>query len=467
MKNKKEKITLSNYPELVKEFHPTLNGNLKPEDITYGSKKKIWWICSKNPDHYWYTIVHYRTKGSRCPYCSNRKVTKENCIQTTHPKLCLEWNWKKNGNLSPKNFVKSSTKKVMWQCLVNPDHEWEASISNRIYCSTGCPYCSGHKIHINDSLKISHPEVCELWHYRKNHPLIPQDVNRANKQRVWWICSKGHEFESKICNKVKQPGCPFCPKRKLDLTKSLFALYPEQCKKFWDYELNSINPKKIAAKSSKRVYFKCPIAADHKWCATINDTTRYSFDCPFCLNHRPSSTNNLASFKPELIKEWDFVKNPKPPSEYTRGSEYKAWWICSTCNNNWQATINDRANQYHGCRFCKTTSIGEKLILEHLKTININFSQQYVNKLCKYKRNLPFDFAIHEKQFGLIEYQGQQHFIPVKNWGGEKEFQKRQIKDQIKRDFCKNNNIPLLEILYTQIKEIPTLLTNFILQLQS
>ena len=41
------KKNLLDYPNLVKEFHPTKNGDLKPENVSYGSGKLIWWICYK------------------------------------------------------------------------------------------------------------------------------------------------------------------------------------------------------------------------------------------------------------------------------------------------------------------------------------------------------------------------------------------------------------------------------------
>ena len=36
------------YPQLAKEWHKTKNANLKPSDFTFGSSKRIWWICFKN-----------------------------------------------------------------------------------------------------------------------------------------------------------------------------------------------------------------------------------------------------------------------------------------------------------------------------------------------------------------------------------------------------------------------------------
>ena len=61
---------LSDFPELVKEFHPTKNGNLKPADFTYGSSKKIWWKCPK--DHNYLALIYNRTvRKSGCRVCAN------------------------------------------------------------------------------------------------------------------------------------------------------------------------------------------------------------------------------------------------------------------------------------------------------------------------------------------------------------------------------------------------------------
>ena len=69
---------LSSYPELVKEWHPTKNGDLTPEDFTYGSGKKVWWLCPKG--HEWETKINKRTRKDKptgCPNCSGKKKTGE------------------------------------------------------------------------------------------------------------------------------------------------------------------------------------------------------------------------------------------------------------------------------------------------------------------------------------------------------------------------------------------------------
>ena len=67
----KEKSLAYRFSELAKEWHPTKNGELTPEDISYGSKQNIWWQCEKG--HEWQASVNHRSRGKGCPYCSGRK----------------------------------------------------------------------------------------------------------------------------------------------------------------------------------------------------------------------------------------------------------------------------------------------------------------------------------------------------------------------------------------------------------
>lgn len=48
----------------------------------------------------------------------------------------------------------------------------------------------------------------------------------------------------------------------------------------------------------------------------------------------------------------------------------------------------------------------------------------------------------------FIEYNGIQHYIPVEHFGGELRFKKQTQRDQYIKDYCKINNIKLLEIPY-------------------
>ena len=55
-------------PELVKEWHPTANGNLTPKNVKILNSKGVWWICNKS--HEWIATIKSRIDGSGCPLCT-------------------------------------------------------------------------------------------------------------------------------------------------------------------------------------------------------------------------------------------------------------------------------------------------------------------------------------------------------------------------------------------------------------
>jgi len=68
------KNLLSEYSNLVEEWHPTKNGELKPESVTSSMAKRIWWLCSKDDTHSWVSPIRSRTlKNSGCPHCKKNK----------------------------------------------------------------------------------------------------------------------------------------------------------------------------------------------------------------------------------------------------------------------------------------------------------------------------------------------------------------------------------------------------------
>ena len=99
---------------------------------------------------------------------------------------------------------------------------------------------------------------------------------------------------------------------------------------------------------------------------------------------------------------------------------------------------------------CATQSSGEIKITQLLENANINFQSQY--RIKDFNISTPFDFAIFEenKLLGLIEYDGEQHFKSVEIWGGEEQLKIQQERDQRKNEWCKDNNIRLIRIPYTE-----------------
>ena len=71
------------HPELVSEWSDK-NGDLTPEDISYGSNRKVWW--NGKCGHSWIANIKNRSNGSGCPYCTgNRILYGVNDLETGYP----------------------------------------------------------------------------------------------------------------------------------------------------------------------------------------------------------------------------------------------------------------------------------------------------------------------------------------------------------------------------------------------
>lgn len=132
----------------------------------------------------------------------------------------------------------------------------------------------------------------------------------------------------------------------------------------------------------------------------------------------------------------------------------------NVCGTVWDVTPSNLM-QGSGCPYCNE-SRGERVIRSYLRKKHIKFESQYKINECRNIKPLPFDFAIYidNKLLALIEYQGIQHYKPT-NFGGKSDIdqlqnlKKYQKNDYIKKNFCKLNGIPLIEVSYkiTNIEE--------------
>ncbi len=128
------------HPDLFKQLHPTLNKDVDFDVLSYGSSKKLWWVCN-NAHPPWQTTINNRVKrGSGCPYCSGLRATKENCLAATDRWLLAEWDYALNA-VSPYEVKAKSNIKAHWICKRDKTHRWQATIKNRVVAKSGCRHC--------------------------------------------------------------------------------------------------------------------------------------------------------------------------------------------------------------------------------------------------------------------------------------------------------------------------------------
>lgn len=133
------------------------------------------------------------------------------------------------------------------------------------------------------------------------------------------------------------------------------------------------------------------------------------------------------------------------------------------CENEFEVNPHSFLRNKSFCPYCsKKQYKGEKIIKKFLTSQSIVFEPQKTFNDCRNKNKLPFDFYLLDYNL-LIEYQGGQHYKPIEYFGGQEQFEYRQNNDQIKKDYCQQNNIPLLEIPYWEFDNIETIINKHLL----
>ena len=407
---------------LAAEWNYLRNGDSKPEGFTANSNKKVWWKCSKG--HEWQAIIADRHSGTGCPYCSNQRVLEGlNDLQTVNSTLVAEWNYEKNGDLRPSSFTANSGKIVWWKC--RNGHEWKSAINGRNK-GAGCPICAGQKVLIGyNDLQTANPTLATEWNFEKNGELKPYDFTANSGKKVWWKCSKGHEWQTTINNRNNGNGCPICSfERKTSFPEYALVYYlaqygfePMHLYTEFGYELDVYIPsKKIAIEYDGYLWHKNKIENDlrkNQQCQRdgiklyriregllpLHDSSvdfvaqRNQKDLPeilsriLCeitgmivdvnlerdvvaienLRQHTEKEKSLLSANPNLALEWNYDKNGRlKPENVSPHSNKKVWWTCRV-GHEWQAIINSRSRG-NGCPVCA----GQKVLpgYNDLSTVN-------------------------------------------------------------------------------------------------
>ena len=335
------------FPEIAAEWDPEKNGSLTPEQVLPGSGRRIFWICREG--HSWKTAVYHRTRGHGCPWCSARAGALKrgvNDLLTVNPGLAAQWHETKNGGLGPSEVTAHSMRKVWWQC--RKGHEWKASVNKR-QKGTGCPYCAGNRIlpGYNDLVSTGAPFLPE-WDHEKNGDLIPETFGRGSNRKVWWKCSKGHNWEASVYSRTAGSGCPYCAGNTVvPGVNDIRSRMPEWVAE-WDFARNGTGPEKTAVTSAKKVWWKC--GRGHSYRSSPACRIR-GHGCVYCAGRKVlPGFNDFASGYPGLLEEWDYRKNRIDPSEITRSSNRRVWW--KDCHGHeWLASVADRSAGT-GCPYC-------------------------------------------------------------------------------------------------------------------
>ena len=397
----------SQCPDIAKEWDYELN-TLEPSEVALHSHKKYHWICSKC-GYKWESTAYGRASGNGCPKCANNiAITGYNDLETKRPDLLSEWNYEKNGDISPKKIAVNSHKKVWWKCKLG--HEWLSTVENRTCNGNGCPECTSY-------LGTSFPEQVILFYVSQHYNCENTKIIDRKEIDIYIDSLKiGIEYDgvnwhkdvdkdlekNRICSeqgikllRIREQGCPditgcecfsIMPNKNSDLKSAILWIFDQlgdfipdvdidrdrniimsqyetsrgerslasrfpQLSDEWDYEKNTpLTPEMITYGSTKNVWWKCKLG--HEFLASPCNRTKGA-KCPYCTNKKVwSGFNDLCTTHPDVAKDWDYEKNKDlDPTKIPHSSLLKVWWKCDK-GHEWKAGIASRCSNNSRCRIC-------------------------------------------------------------------------------------------------------------------
>ncbi len=345
------------HPELVSEFHPIKNGDFTPDNVKAGTNRKLHWIC-ESCSHEWSVGGNKRAAGSGCPACANQAVHSDgrNLMRNTHPEIASEFHPSKNGVLTPDNLVAGTNKNLWWVCSTCR-HEWRTKGQKRCIRGQGCPSCAGQSLHIDglNSLRNTHPNLAKEWHPDKNGDSSPDNVLPGTHKKFWWRClTCDNEWQAQCWSRARGAGCPYCGGTNNSLhsdgRNSMRKTNPHLSDEFHPTKNGNLTPDKLTGGSEKKIWWICK-TCDHEWMNRIVHRANRNQGCNACAGKaiHVDGRNSMRNTHPKLAEEFHSTKNGDlTPDGVLGGSHKRFWWLCSTCDHEWQADRHG-GNQCPAC----------------------------------------------------------------------------------------------------------------------
>ncbi len=265
-------------------------------------------------------------------------------------------------------------------------------------------------------------------------------------------CGKIHEFKvaSKIteryyfCDCKNQKRQKILEKSKLIIKQNLKEKFPKI-----DFEILEFGS------SYEPITVKCQQCGLVKTYSNTQNLYNLKHFCN-CDNEK-YSIKELTEMLPETVKEEYEILNEIHSITYDKVKVRH-----KDCGFIFETKIPYLKFKDINCPQCQRRySKGEKAIRKYLQNNNLFFESQF-HFLNTEISKLSFDFKVnYNNQIYLIEFQGIQHFKPIEWFGGEERYKKQQEYDNNKKEFCKQNNYILIEILYSDLDKIDIILNQY------
>lgn len=419
---KKEKIGSSNsktHEQYIRDVEK-INPNIVVLEKYSGANTPILHKCLLH-DIEWkpqpVSILH----GGGCYECGIEKLREQKI--KTHEQYVNELN-SINPHIVPLESYVGANIPILHKCLID-EHEWHITPANALF-GRGCPKCAGN-------IKKTHNEYVEqVALINSDIEIVGEYINaktpilhKCKIDEYMWMAAPGDILQGK--------GCPNCAKH-IKKTHDKYV-----------FEVATANPSiEVIGRYinlATPILHKCLIH-NVEWMAYPASILR-GCGCIECRKEKLG--NKLRKTHEQYILEVEIINPDIEVVGIYVGADTPILHRCKLDGYEWYAVPHNILFGY-GCPQCNESS-GERQVRQWLNKYSIKYEYQKPFNDCRDILPLPFDFYLPDYNI-CIEYQGRQHYESVEYFGGEAKFKLQQKHDNIKREYCKNNNIILLEIPY-------------------
>ena len=269
------------HPEIAQEWHSTKNGNLTSKNVTYGSGKKVWWLCPVGHE-YQATILH-RSSGTNCPVCNSGRQTSfaEQAtffyVKKLHPDAVSRYTADFLGRMELDIYVPSIKYAIEYD-----GEAWhkEDKIKREQLKYKKCRENGIKLIRLREKMAELGSEIADyqwstekLYEHKNLEHIIQEVLKRINFSSRWMM------------------GCPIdvnierdrfeIQKYKLNLKNdSLLEKFPLIAKEWHPTKNCDLTPDMFKSRSDHKVWWMC-LDCNHEYESTIGHRT-YGTSCPKC-----------------------------------------------------------------------------------------------------------------------------------------------------------------------------------------
>ena len=329
-----------------------------------------------------------------------------------------------------------------------------------------CKCCSGKKITFNDVKLTIESHGLSLLTSKENYK------NASQKLDIKCSCGNIYKISFSDIKRFKQYNCPKCSdiKRVNDMkNKDIDNL------NYYNYNqvksiINNTDSKLLSTNYNTcydKLELKCSCGKTYYQSFThISNKikTNKPILCPDCMKNISDDKFRLneCDIKHKIMELYGYEKFKIVDFNKYKNNKTKIEFIHADCGHKFYSTLHNILVAERSCPNCENNhTLGIRKIIKFLENNNITYELEKKFNDCKYKRLLPFDIYLNSYN-ALIEFDGEQHYKSIDYFGGDESFELCKIRDNIKNEYCKNKNIPLLRIKYNQINQIDSLLKEYI-----